>query len=455
MCKYFIMHKHFVVLFCGVVLFSNLGCRKFLETKSSKSLSIPKSLVDLQALLDDYNAVNHSEVGAGMAGGDEYSLTKSQFNSLRHEEYRNMYIWADSNVILGSNNGWVKTYDNVYRANTILEVIGDIDRNVDNKSDWDNVKGEALFLRGRSFFEIAMIWAEAFNMESAKTKLGIPLRLRTDFNVPSVRSNIEDTYEQIISDLRASISLLPIKPVHVYRASKPAACGELARVYLSMRMYDSAYHYSNLALQYFDQLLDYNTLDTTEKYPFIKFGPEVVYFTTLFGTFSPFKHVDSVIYKLYDSNDLRKVLFFEDNGDGSYQFCGSYSNTMSSFGGIASDELYLTRAECLVRLDKPILALEDLNTLLQNRYLEGAFVPRQSGDSREVLKWILDERLKELLFRGLRWMDIKRLNLEGANIVLKRKIGDTLYLLQPNDLRYAMAIPQDIIDNSGIQQNPR
>ena len=300
-----------------------------------------------------------------------------------------------------------------------------------------------------------MIWAEAYDKNNSRTKLGVPLRLGTDFNVPSVRGSLEKTYRQIISDLKASIELLPNRTVHVFRASRPAVCGELARVYLSMRMYDSAMFYSSEALKEFNYLLDYNTLDTSKRFPFVRFGPEVIYETTLFMTFLPYNVVDSTVYQMYDDNDLRKALFFDVNKDGSHRFCGSYNNTFAAFGGIASDELYLMRAECFARLGKIDLALNDLNLLLRNRYLRDSFILRKSKDSKEVLEWILDERLKELLFRGLRWIDIKRLNKEGANIRLRRIVGGVEYILPPNDFRYAVAIPKDIIENSDIQQNPR
>jgi len=57
--------------------------------------------------------------------------------------------------------------------------------------------------------------------------------------------------------------------------------------------------------------------------------------------------------------------------------------------------------------------------------------------------------------RGLRWMDVKRLNREGRNISMRRFIDGKEYVLSPNDKRYALAIPEDIITFTGIQQNPR
>ena len=52
-------------------------------------------------------------------------------------------------------------------------------------------------------------------------------------------------------------------------------------------------------------------------------------------------------------------------------------------------------------------------------------------------------------------MDIKRLNKDGAGITLKRVINGETFLLPPNDPRYAVAIPEDVIATTGMQQNPR
>lgn len=442
-------------LFFVILVMSLYGCKKYLSAKSSKSLVIPNTLVDLQGLFDAYNFVNNTAVGAGMAAADEYSLNDNQYSGLSREEYRNMYIWADSNLFVTANNGWNYAYDNIYRANTVLENITNIQRDASNYKDWDNVKGQALFLRGRCFFEIAMIWAEAYDEKTSNVKLGIPLRLGTDFNVASVRSSVEESYNQIVSDLRSSIELLPVTPVHVYRASMPAACGELARVYLAMRKYDSAYYYTDKALGEFNMLLDYNSLDTNTTYPFTMFEGEAIYVTTLIGTFSPYNYVDSSIYNMFDKNDLRKQLFFTANSDGTQKFTGSYNKTFQMFGGIASDELYLMRAECSAKMGNTQAALDDINLLLKNRYKSGTYVVKSSNNVDTVLNFIRNERLKELVFRGLRWIDIKRFNKEGANITLRRIIADKVYTLPPNDLRYAMAIPQDIIDHSKIEQNPR
>jgi hypothetical protein len=117
--------------------------------------------------------------------------------------------------------------------------------------------------------------------------------------------------------------------------------------------------------------------------------------------------------------------------------------------------MYLIRAEANARAGKPEAALRDLNELLEKRWRTGTFIPYTTNTQNGLLELVLKERRKELLMRGLRWMDVKRLNREGTNIVMQRKIKGNVYTLPPNDKRYAMAIPEDVITLSGIAQNPR
>jgi hypothetical protein len=71
------------------------------------------------------------------------------------------------------------------------------------------------------------------------------------------------------------------------------------------------------------------------------------------------------------------------------------------------------------------------------------------------LEKILIERRKSLIWRSLRWTDLRRLNKEGKNIELKRKLGDLEFTLAPNSPLYVLPIPDDEIALSGITQNKR
>ena len=439
------------------------SCQKFLDKKPDSSLVIPKVVGDLQALLDTYNVVSQNQPSSSQVSADDYYLTTADWNAAA-EDQRRMHIWEPDNLFPEFNSAWQLIYTGpVYRANTVLDNLNNIERTTKNMVEWDNVKGHALFVRSMSFLKAAYIWALAYDRAAASTDLGIPLRLTSDFNQPSVRASVQDTYVQIIADLKEALPLLPEQPIQVLRPSKPAALALLARTYLSMREYDSCYKYANLCLLLKDTLLSYSSstwINPSATSSFTRFHPEVIldgYIAPTTCLASARAKVDSSLYKSYHEDDIRKTVFFRSNADGSQHFRGSYSGTNSSiaFDGIATDEVWLMRAEANARIGNKDAALNDLNTLMNKRWKAGLFAPFTALNADEALQIILRERRKELLFRGLRWMDIKRLNKEGADITLKRVVNGREYVLPPNDLRYALPVPERIIAVSNMPQNPR
>ncbi len=112
------------------------------------------------------------------------------------------------------------------------------------------------------------------------------------------------------------------------------------------------------------------------------------------------------------------------------------------------------RAESAARMNDISTALMSLNTLMENRYKKNEFTPFEASSPQEALQLILKERRKELIFRGLRWMDIKRLNKEGAGISITRAVARNTYTLLPNDPYFALPLPDDIIKMTGMPQNP-
>src|SRR5690606_30895101 len=118
--------------------------------------------------------------------------------------------------------------------------------------------------------------------------------------------------------------------------------------------------------------------------------------------------------------DLRKTLYFQKNGDDSYSFKGSYDGSAAFFIGLATDELYLIRAECSARSGNVADAMKDLNHLLEMRIKKDVFVPLLASNSESALDIILLERKKELLFRGTRWSDLRRLNNDPERMITIR-----------------------------------
>src|SRR5690606_25293004 len=177
-----------------------------------------------------------------------------------------------------SSNSWSHLHTSIYSANSVLENLEMIDRRITTKDEYDNIKGQALYLRAKNLLLLSFVFTLSYDENSASTDLGLPLRLSSDFNEISIRSSIKETYQQIIADLEKSIRLLPESPKHVVRTSKPAAYAMLARTYLSMRKYEQVERYADTCMQLFNHLIDYNTQNTTLSYSFEQYNKETIIF---------------------------------------------------------------------------------------------------------------------------------------------------------------------------------
>jgi len=449
-------------VFAGVVM---LSCKKgWIEVRSDKALNVPTSIEDFQALLDNTLIINEARPSLGEISADNYYLTDALWDN-SFSVNRNAHIWAGNiySDITTDQFNWNNSYRQVFYANIALEGIDKVEHQEYNELAWNNVKGSALFLRGEAFFNLSQLFAKPYSL-TFPDDAGIPLRLKADPNDVSGRSSLQQTYAQILGDLQGSVDYLPNMPLYKTRPSKPAAYALLSRFYLVKQDYVNALKYADLCLKLYDSLLDYNTLNASATFPIPPSNREVVFLTTLDpALFQPNTHiVDSNLYKSYDINDLRKKILYKTNAANQLNFIGTYTGgaaflTSGSrlFSGIATDEVYLTRAECYARTGNITAAMADLNALMSKRMKTGFFVPFTAANANEALKLVLQERRKETPFRGLRWLDLRRLYSEGANIALTRTVKGQLYTLPPNDSKYVMPIPPDVISLTGMNQNER
>ena len=442
---------YFLIVLAGLGFSS---CKKYLDAKPDKSLSTPSSLADLQALLDNNNVMNVTP-GYGEASADNYYLADADYDALSYQGEKNLYTWGDEIVYDQYPNDWSQCYDAVYYANVVLENIVNMPK--DGSGAWDNIRGAALFFRAKAFQGAVFTWAKAFDSATAGKDPGIPLRLNSDFNTPSQRASVLASYNQVIRDLQEAIPLLPVTPASVMRPSKPAAYALLANTYLSMGAYDKARLYADSSLQVKNTLLDYNSLNASSGAPVSRFNTEVVFHCNMLATENLYyAHIDSTLYRLYAENDLRRKIFFDDYGDGSYYFKGNYNQNGNFFTGNTTMEMYLVRAECAARAGNKTLALQDINHFMPYRFITGTWQVYTSNSLADILSFILTERRKELVFRDSRWIDIKRLNKEGVfPVTIKRFLYNTALQLPPNDPRYALPLPSQVILQSGMPQNPR
>lgn len=449
------MKKLYVVILLGAFgIFAS--CKDYLDARPDQSLATIETVKDMQALLDFFNTINSNDPGTANACADDSYVTEDVFKA-RDEYDRNLYRWQPANVFKPLSNAWNSAYEVVYVCNAVLEAAKTKEDDIADKDGLNYVRAQALFHRSRMFLNIVGVWALPYDKATATSTLGIPLRLDADFNKVSKRASLEDSFKQVITDLKAALPHLKAEDISPVRATKAGTYGYLSRTYLQMRDYENAALYADSALQISKALMNYNTLSTTASFPIARHNVEVLFDARAPapGTAAQSRAlINPELYNLYEANDLRRVIFYRASGS-AYIFKGYYAGAASIFTGISTGELLLNRAESYTHAGRLEEAMADLNYLLLNRYKTGTFVPIKNLAKTELLKVVKMERRKELAFRTLRWNDIKRWNLEGDNIVLSRTIDGETTVLQPYSLRYALAIPEDVIQLSGMQQNPR
>lgn len=443
----------------GACLVTASCSKDWLDAKPDMKLTVPNKLVDYQYLLNNRSVFGTAMPALGELANDDYYLTYENWQALSSVIDRNTYIWADDIYEENRNSDWISAYSQILQANVVLDGIDKIDVSESEVNLYNNVKGQALFFRANCFYALTQLFCEPYVKEEATGKLGLPLKMSSEITAVTTRSDLETTYSRLINDLVLAAELLPDRQDYLTQPSRTAAMALLARIFLSMEDYPKALEYANKVLAVKDDLMDFNALDVSLPYPIPLFNEEVIWHAEMRGSFNNTNLsglVDTILYQSYNELDIRRNAFYFFR-NGGFQFKGNYRGTrLELFCGLATDEVYLIAAECMARSGQTSEALALLQQLLVKRYKDG-YVPTMNwltGD--DILRLILNERRKELVFRGLRWSDLRRLRHDSRfSVTLTRQLNGTYYKLESENKKYTFLIPPDEIRLSGIQQNPR
>lgn len=412
------MKKLLIILSVSIFTFSS--CSKKLDIDPTQSVDehlVFNNDANIKAALNGaYDVVS----GASLLGGDMqlYSELLGAGGEIKwvgtYQQPREIY-----NKAILTNNSFVRdTYTEAYRAiNICNNIIVSIDKV--NEDDRNNVKGQALLLRGTMYFELVKLFSKPYSAGDPATNMGLQIVTTptldgkvTDANkVP--RSSVKDTYVQIISDLTTAKSLLDDtygEYVGTYTAS-----AVLSRVYLQMSDYanardeaDNVIENSGASLEPAYSKAFNNTAPSSEDiYVLPVTAQDGSNDMWLFWSISDYGARDGDVevrqahINLYEANDARLALFYIDDQDvyrsGKWKFQYRYLPV------IRLAEMYLTRAECNFRLGTTIGATpdDDLNLTIRKRV---GLAPVSV-----TLANILFERRLELADEGQRIHDIKRL----------------------------------------------
>ncbi|MEN5232920.1 RagB/SusD family nutrient uptake outer membrane protein [Sphingobacterium faecium] len=449
--------KYYIIFLLSIGLTS---CSKFLELKPDQNMEIPSTLADCELLLNDFTAMNMSYPVMTTLMGEEFYMHTEDWQTIVDMDERMGYIWTDEPVV-GSLN-WQGPYKTIYVSNQILAIYNKLSQQDKSSEQGKQILGNAHFFRAFAYQQLLELYTLPYDPVTASNELGLPLKVTPDVVPVEGRASLASTYDQVVQDYKQAISLLNPTSIAKSRPTKGSAYAGLSRLYLDMRDYENAYLYADSAWNMQPTLIDYNTLDLYDEMAIPKNNQEI-YFTALTGnsgSIGPFyNRINPDLIDLYESNDLRMSIYFQNNyfDPGTYGYKTNYDQSyIGTFIGLTTSEMLLIRSEAAARTGKSAIALSDINLLRKHRFAPEDYQEVQWGNDI-LVEEILKERRRELVFRGRRWADVKRLNQDTATQrTLTRTIDGQSYQLVPGSPKFAALIPLIVTQlNPTIQQNRR
>src|SRR6266487_5639470 len=207
---------------------TNLTTNTFFTSQSDFEKAVNGAYAPLRTLYNNPAANNSSAYFMGeMHSDNTHYVLNPNFRATIDQEQIADFIYDASSAI--ATNKYTTDYLIIARANQILAQIDNIDFDATAKS---NLKGQALFLRALSYFDLVQYFGE------------VPLHLTPVTSLPETAlplSSVDSIYDQIIADATQAASLLPPKSVQeAGRATSGAAKTLLGNVYIVLKDYASA-----------------------------------------------------------------------------------------------------------------------------------------------------------------------------------------------------------------------
>lgn len=433
------------------------SCDSILDTEPrqeiSEELALTTSANVEAVLVGAYNELGDDDVWGGrmmmlpdllgVQTGNGDMTWSGTFEQPRQVFFKNIRV--DNDFIAST---WSEAYEVINIANNVLSALDVVDEDKRNR-----VEGEALFLRGALYFELARLFGKAWNDGDPASNPAVPLVLQPtreineESEVP--RNTVQEVYGQAIGDLQSAKSLLP-EDNGVF-ASRYAAAAMLARIYLQQQEYDAARSEANEVIESgaFSLVDDYSGVfnnsnaNTGEDIFALQITTQdgdndlnTFYAADLDGGRGDIE-INQVHLDKYEAGDERLDLFYTDPTTGDTR-TGKWQNQFGNIPVLRLAEMYLIRAEANLQEGTPYTGpntpTEDLNVIRGRAGLVDL--------GAATLQDIWDERFLELAFEGHFLHDLKRS--EGT-------VGTTSW----NDNALVYPVPQRERDaNGNLTQNP-
>ena len=451
--------KNYILFIC-ICCITATSCKKILDTVSPNEVGdntiftsvagLRNARIGMYNTLQDRNyyggyfpLISECYTDDGTTGG--YDVIDLNDIAYRTVSPTNIYIEQSYNAI----------YNTIYTAN---KIINNIDKVPGVESaEHDNILAEALFIRSLANFDLLRFWGEHWDKSSA---FGISIATGNDDPSQAIaRSTVEQSYQQIINDLKQAAGLFNNYQGNQY-SSLSAANALLARVYLyhgdrseAVNAATDVINDANFELFGADDFQKIYTNKLTAESIFeLKFDPQNI---SAFNaatylrddalrsdvTFIANADLNTFFENRPDDKRAQLVDFVNNDvsiePDGrSQKYRGETTKDNSAYI-IRLAEVYLIRAEASGREE----GLADLNTIRESRGMSD-LTTEDVPDDESFLNAVLDERRAELNFEGHRLFDLAR----------SGKVEEVL----GSGVNPIMPIPQREISatNEVVKQNP-
>lgn len=424
------------------------SCDDFLDLEPETSLSSAvafDNITGIEAGMNGIYSTLHSDwVERQLIFSECLASTVKEVNPISNANYAKALRHQEWNDLFNAANYlWSLSFSALNIANEILLALPKIEEtNAQVTADKTRLQGEALFIRGLTYFVLNRFFADPRN------GLSVPLLLEPfQPGDEPFRATSDAVKAQIIEDLKAAESLMQNITSNNGRVTIWGLRGFMARVYFEYEDYTSAETYANnliengpFSLIDEDVAAAYSTNVTSENvFTFLSLSNDRAA-NNLFDRFSLNSNnvqlsVSDPFWDLISSeeDDLRLTVLHEDFNIA--RACHKYDDRDMNIPYIRLPEIYLIRAESSVNNGKLDDGLADLNRLRQRAGLS----PTDYTDEADLLEKIFTDRSLELSMEGDHFHNLKRLKRsiggypwEEAQYKLVFFIPETEILLNPN-----------------------
>lgn len=456
------------------------SCDDFLNQEPSSNGSVTafyKTETDIaQGVTAAYNALmKTSQYGANfiylMEIRSDNTYTESITNSGGIYGDIDLFRETPYNVVL--ENTWVGCYDGIKRCNIVLDHISEVPMNDDVRNKY---KGEMLFLRALTYFNMARLWGD------------VPLvthYYEDPFQAFELsRTPIDEVYAQIKADLIEAAKLLPVKadPTRLGVALSGSAKALLGKVYLTLKDYNNAMVVLKEVIdsnQYafipdYAEIFDVQNKNNSESIFEIQYTDAITGFGSSFANlFAPIGSSEVTngigrtegnneptekFYASYPEGDLRKNISVGVLSDGR-TYCNKFvkapvlaNQSDANFIVLRYTDVLLMYAEALNEIG--FSTSGDAFGYLNKVRMRAGLQPytTQEIDSQSAFRDALfNERRYEFAFENHRWFDLLR---TGKAVEIMNASAEGDFIVKPYQLLYP--IPQSQIDTAPDKmiQNP-